>query len=90
MLTYVLAAILFLVVLTVLYGVHIWTQALLSIILDLTDRAHTERQNLLNRTQTGSAEKARVLDRPLEPTTVSGPFRATLGTADVRVTPDKE
>lgn len=90
MLTYVLAVILFLVVLTVLYGVHIWMQALLSIIIALTDRAHTERQNLLNRIQTGSAEKARVLDRQIEPTSASAPFRATVGTADVGIIPEKE
>jgi uncharacterized membrane protein len=90
MLTYVLAVILFLVVIAVLYCVHIWTQALLSIIVDQGDRAHAERQNLLNRIQTGSAEKARVLDRPPEPTSTSAPFRATLGTADVGIIPEKE
>ena len=90
MLTYVLAAILFLIVIATLYVIHIWMQALLSIIIDLTDRAHAERQNLLNRIQTGSAEKARVLEKPPEPPPTNIPIRATLGTATVGIVPEKE
>jgi uncharacterized membrane protein len=90
MLPYVLAVILLVFVLAAMYCVHIWTQTLLSIIIDLTDRAHAERQNLLNRIQTGSAEKARVLEKPPEPPPTNIPIRATLGTATVGIVPEKE
>ena len=90
MLPYVLAVILFLIVIATLYVIHIWMQALLSIIIDLTDRAHAERQNLLNRIQTGSAERARVLEKPLAPPPTNAPIRATLGTADIGIIPEKE
>lgn len=89
MITILLAVILAIVIIVTLCFIHVWFKALLSFIIEQESNAYRERANLLNRIQTGSAEKAAILERPPEPEKPK-PYKAYLGTAEVEVTPSAE
>jgi hypothetical protein len=89
MITILLASILAVVVVITLCFIHLWIKALLAFIIEQECNAYVERATLLNRIQTGSAEKAAVLNDLPKPNVNTKKYTANLGTAEVEVIPDE-